>query len=101
MDESGATLVAKNGCDLAALLADDAHGVGPRIGAKSAADLAPARVTDGHCVAALEGAIHPRHPGGQQTLASQQGLDRPGIDVDDALGLELTGDPAFARGDWI
>src|SRR5262245_41608398 len=80
MDGRSAALVAENGGDLAALLADDAHGVGPRVGAKPAADLAAARVPDGDGIAAFESAIHPRHAGGQQAFSRQQGLGRAGVD---------------------
>src|SRR5215813_7803040 len=98
MDQRGAPLIAQNGGDLAGLFADDTHRIGPGVGAEAAANLAPAGITDGDGVAALENAIDPRHSGGQQALARQQGFDGAGVDVDHALGFELAGDPTFARG---
>src|SRR6185295_827802 len=97
MDQGGAPLVAKDGGDLAAFLADDAHGVGPSVGAEPAADLASAGVANGDGVAALECAVHARHAGWQQAFAGQQRLHRAGVDVNDPLGLELAGDPTLAR----
>ena len=101
MHQLGAAGMAEDGGDLAALLADDTRCVAACIGDEAAAKLTAVGGADDDGVAALERAFHALHAGRQQALAGQQRLLRAGIDLHDALGLELPRDPALARRDRI
>src|SRR5581483_1396530 len=101
MDQRRPAGKAQDGGNLAAAPADDALRFLPRIGDEPAAELPAVVGADEDGIPALEVAADARHAGRQEALARRQGPLGAGVDLEEALGLELAGDPALAGGDRV
>ena len=87
---------AEDRLDLGRAVAGDALGVRAGIGAEAASEGGAVLAQDLDRVAAVEGAVHAAHAGGQQRAAGTQGARGAGIDDEAALGGERAEDPALA-----